>query len=112
MLLPEYYEFVAGTNKENIHLYYDLTKVSKIANVHPINLVLTIPLKTADSYFTLFKLIFLPTQISPERFIKYSLDFEYFALQHKRRSYLLFTEADYECCEKGRMKLCAATTAV
>ena len=71
LLLPEGYELVAGTSKENIHLYYDLTKVSIIANVHSINLVMTIPLKTADSYFTLFKLIALPTQISPGRFVKF-----------------------------------------
>jgi len=63
MLLPEGYELVAGTSKESIHLYYDITKVSILANIRSISLVLTIPLKTAHSYFTLFKLIALPTQI-------------------------------------------------
>ena len=38
------------------------------------------------------------------------MDFEYLALQHKRRSYLLFTEADYSGCDKGSVTICAATT--
>jgi hypothetical protein len=53
LLLPEGYELVAGTSKESIHLYFDITKGSILANILSINLVLTIPLKTADSYFTL-----------------------------------------------------------
>ena len=32
--LPEGYELIAGTNIENIHLYYDLTAVSIVANTH------------------------------------------------------------------------------
>ena len=112
LLLPESYELVAGTSQENIHLYYELTKVSVMANVHSVNLVLTVPLKTADIYFTLFRLIALPTQISPDKFVKYSVDFEFFALQHKRRSYLLLIEGDYNRCEKGSITICPATTAV
>ena len=110
LLLPEGYELVAGTSKESIHLYYDITKVSILANIRSINLVLTIPLKTADSYFTLYKLIALPTQIFSDKFVRYSVDYEYLALQHKRRSYLLFTEADYSDCDKGSVTICAATT--
>ena len=110
LLLPEGYELVAGTSKESIHLYYDITKVSILANIRSISLVLTIPLKTADSYFTLFKLIPLPMQIAPDKFVRYSVNFEYLALQHKRRSYLLFTEADYSGCDKGSVTICAAKT--
>jgi len=45
--LPEGYELIAGTNIENIHLYYDVTAVSIVANTHCINLLLHIPLKSA-----------------------------------------------------------------
>jgi len=44
------------------------------------NLVLTVSLKTTDSHFTLFRLIALPTQISFEKFVKYSVDYAFFAL--------------------------------
>jgi len=90
--------------------YYELTKVSVVANVHSVNLVLTVLLKTTDSRFTSFRLIALPTQISPV--VKYSVDYAFFALQHSRRSYLLFTEADYGLCDKGSITVCPAETAV
>ena len=77
--LPESYELVAGSNKENMHLYYELTKVSVVANVRSVNVVLTVPLKTTDSHFTLFRLIALPTQIFPDKFVKYSVDYAFFA---------------------------------
>ena len=37
--LPENYELVAGTSRENIHLYYDLIKVLVLGNVHGINVL-------------------------------------------------------------------------
>ena len=74
--------------------------------------MLTIPLKTSDSHFTLFRLIALPSQISPDKFFKYSVDYAFFALQHSRRSYLLLTEADYSRCDKGSITICPAETAV
>jgi len=58
------YELIAGTNIENIHLYYDLTAVSIVANTHCMNLLLHIPLKSANRHFTLVKVITLPTHIS------------------------------------------------
>jgi len=74
--------------------------------------VLTVPLKTTDSHFTLFRLISLPTQISFDKFVKYSVDYAFFALKHSRRSYLLLTEADYSLCDKGIITICLAETAV
>ena len=59
---------MAGSSKDNMHLYYELTKVSVAANVCSVNLVLTVPLKTTDSHFTSFRLIALTTQISPDKF--------------------------------------------
>ena len=40
-----YYELIAGTNLENIRLFYDLAQVSVVANIHCINLILNVPLK-------------------------------------------------------------------
>ena len=82
--LPESYELVAGSSKENMHLYYELNKVSVVANILSVSLVLKIPLKTTDIHFTLFRLIALPTQIFPDEFVKYSVDYTFFALQHSR----------------------------
>jgi len=64
--LPKSYELIAGTTIENKHLYYDLTAVSIVANTHCINLLLHIPLKSANRNFILFKVITLPTTVSPD----------------------------------------------
>ena len=78
--LPEIQVLVAGPSKENMHLYYELTKVSVVANVRSVNVVLTVSLKTTDRYFTSFRLIAFRTQISPDKFVKYSLDYNLFCV--------------------------------
>jgi len=54
--LPEGYELIAGTNIENIHLYYDMTAASIVANTHCINLLLHVPLKSTNRHFNLFNI--------------------------------------------------------
>ena len=46
--LPENLELITSTNLNNMHLYYELTTVSVVANSHNINLILNIPLKPAN----------------------------------------------------------------
>ena len=41
--LPDSYDLVAGTRVENIHLYYDIIKVTAIANAHQIKMVMDVP---------------------------------------------------------------------
>jgi regulator of replication initiation timing len=41
--LPDSYDLVAGTRIENIHLYYDIIKVTAIANAHQIKMVMDVP---------------------------------------------------------------------
>ena len=110
--LPESYELLVGSNKESIHWYYELIKVAVVANGRSVSVVLTVPLKTADSHFTLFKLYALPTLVSPGKFVTYTIDYPYLALQPDQRSYLLLTEAEYNRCNKGRITLCFERTVV
>jgi len=43
LCLPENYELIAGTKFENIHLYYELIKVTTVGNAHGIKLILAVP---------------------------------------------------------------------
>ena len=43
--LPEGYELMVGTRTENVHIYYELAKVSLVANAHGIKLIVSVPLK-------------------------------------------------------------------
>jgi hypothetical protein len=99
--LPENYELVAGTPGENIHLYYDLTKVLVLGNVHGINMLMIIPLKTASQHFTLHKLIVLPTRILENKFIAYEHDYDYLALSFNQRNFALLKEDDLKSCSRA-----------
>jgi len=110
--LPEGYELVAGTNINNIHLYYELVKVSVLANTHGIYLALNVPLQTANDHLTLFRAITLPIHLTSDKFIQYSVDFEYFGLQHSQQSYLLLSEASFNHCTKGSIVICPADIAI
>ena len=109
--LPEDYELIVGTDIENMYLYYDLNAVSIVANTHCIDLLLHIRLKSANRYFTLFKVITLPTVVSPDKFARYIVEFPYFGLQVSQRAYLMLTEAEYSNCKKkGSINICLAVT--
>ena len=82
---------MAGTKINNIHLYYELVKVSVLANTHGIYLVLNVPLQTEKRHFTLFRAITLPVRVTSDKFIQYFVDFEYFGLQRSQQSYLLLS---------------------
>ena len=110
--LPKGYELVAGTNINNMNLYYEIIEVSVLANAHGLHLVLNIPLQTANCHFTLFKAITLPVRVTSEKLVQYSVDFTYFRLQHSQHSYLLLSEASFSRCNKGNIVICPADIAI
>ena len=95
-----------------MHLYYELTTVSVVANAHNINLILNIPLKPANRDFTLFRIIALPVRVSYDKFVHYSVDYSYIGLQHGQQAYILLTETDFNRCKKGTFTICSADIAV
>jgi hypothetical protein len=64
--LSEGYELIVGTRTENLHFYYELAKVSLIANAHNIKLIVIVPLKTTNSHFDLYRIV-LPERISSNK---------------------------------------------
>jgi hypothetical protein len=110
--LPDSYELIVGTKTENIHLYYQIAKVSVVANAQYIKLIVNIPLKTTAHHFTLYKMIILPERVSSDKFIQYSVDYLYFAIQTGKRDYILLSEMDFNQCSKGDIVACPANTTV
>jgi len=97
---------VVGTKRENVHLYYDLVKVSMLGNAHGVNMLMTIPLKTASQQFSLHKLIVLPTAVSENKFIEYVHDFAYFALSFNQRDFALLKVAYLQLYSAGILTVC------
>jgi len=94
LCLPKNYELIAGTKFDNIHLYYDLIKVTALGSAHSIKLILEVPLKTESQRFTLFRIVALPTRVLNDTFALYQLEYNYFGLSHSQRDYILMTAAD------------------
>ena len=46
---PGGYELIAGIRSENVHLYYELIKISIVATPHNIKVILHVPLKSLSS---------------------------------------------------------------
>ena len=92
--LPEGYELIAGTRTDRLYLYYELVQVSVIGDAHIMKLIFNVPLKSAISQFTLYKVVALPTRVSKTNFFQYSIDYSYFGLENSRHDYLLFKETD------------------
>jgi len=87
-------------------MYYELIKVNVVGTKHDIKLILEIPLKTAGQYFTIFKIIALPTRLFNDTFAIYKLDFDYFALAHSQRDYILLTAFDVQKCSTRSITVC------
>jgi hypothetical protein len=83
LCLPENYELIAGTKFDNIHLYYELIKVTTVGNAHGIKLILEVPLKTESQSFTFFLIIALPIPVLNDTFALYELEYDYFGLSHR-----------------------------
>jgi len=106
--LPDNYELVAGTKLQDVHLYYELLKVALVGNAHGVQLVISVPLKTAAQLFTLFKILVFPMRLSPDTFLMYQIDYYYFGLAVDQRDYTLFTETDLQLCTTSSVTICPA----
>jgi hypothetical protein len=88
---------------------YELIAGTSIANIH---LILNVPFKSANRQFSLFKIVTLPFQILPNKFVQYSVDYAYFGFRHSPQGYILLTEASFSHCVKGAITVCPADVAV
>jgi hypothetical protein len=111
-LLPENYELIAGTRKDNIYLYYDLNKVALVGNVHGVKLIMRVPIKTAQQPFTVHKLVALPARISKDKFVKYQPEYSYLGISLSQRNYFLMKKGDLQKCTTGSLVVCPANLAL
>jgi hypothetical protein len=83
-----------------------------MGNTHCIEVFINIPLKTADSYFTLYKIIALLARVLNDKLIQYLIDIPYFGLNHNQRDYILLTEADFCRCTESITIVCPANMVI
>jgi hypothetical protein len=110
--LPEGYELIAGTSLDNIHLYYDLNRVSVVANVHSIILLLNVPLKPAKPTLHFVQNNCFAIRISSDKYVQYIIDHAYLAVQHRQQAYILLSGTDFNRCTMSSFTVCPADIAV
>jgi hypothetical protein len=70
--LPDGYNLFTNLNKNDIHLYYEQMKTAFMASHQKLKLIFSIPLKTLDQHYNLYKLITplfvqkIPYQLAPQ----------------------------------------------
>ena len=67
--IPEGFEINAVIRTENIYLYYELFEISIAATAHCTERITNMPLKTANSFSTLYKTITIPKRVSADKFV-------------------------------------------
>jgi len=69
-----------------------------VDKAHGIQLVLSVPFKTAAQIFTLYKIVVLPSRLPIDTFMSYQLGYLYFGLAVDQRDYTLLMVADLQQC--------------
>ena len=110
--LPDGYELILGTRVDNVYSYYDLISVTLVGDIHCVKIILNIPLKTVNRHFLLYQVIVLPTRISGDKFVTYSIEHSYLGIDDNWHDFILFTQADLSHCIVNCITICPANIAV
>jgi hypothetical protein len=97
--LPQDVSLTAGSNTENMYVYYEVATVQAYATMTVIRLIVRIPLRGADRVMILFRSLPLPAYLKAlGRHIQIKPDATYLAVTENRQYYSLLTEADLQQC--------------
>ena len=111
--LPDGYTLFTGIQLNDMYLYYECIDVTVFADHHNIRLLLTVPMKTFDRHFTLYRLVTLPHRVGNSRnFVQLMVDFPYLLIGDSKQRYLLYTQADVERCTGKSISVCPVDTQV
>jgi hypothetical protein len=111
--LPDGYSLFAGLHKNDMYLYYEYSKVTVVASHHNLRLIISIPLKTFDRDYTLYRLITLPFKIAElNKYVQLVAEYPYLLLDDSKQRFLRWTEADLAQCSGKNFAICPADSAV
>jgi hypothetical protein len=97
--LPDGYTLISGTQLNNMYLYCECTEVTVLADHRDKRLLLTIPMKTFDRHFTMYRLVTVPHWVgNSQTFVQLATNFPYLLIDDSKQRYLLLTQADVERC--------------
>jgi len=105
--LPTEVSLIAGTNLEDMFVYYKTAKVQAYATPSKIRLIIRLPLREADKVINLYRTKPLPIY-KPllKRHIRIQPKSMYMAVTESRQYYSLLTPADLHKCQKELFTIC------
>jgi len=71
LCLLENNKLIAGNSVENNYSYYELFQLAIIGNLHNVNLIVYVAIKTAEQHFRVYKIIAFPKRIGKDNFVLY-----------------------------------------
>ena len=83
---------------QTVYLYYGVIEAIMLVDVHSFKLVLSVPLKTVNRLYELYKMVVLPTRISDNAYVQFEIGYDYFGINLLQRIYLTMTEVDVLKC--------------
>ena len=111
--LPDGYTLFTGTQLNDMYLYYECIEVTVLADHQNIRLLLTIPMKTFDRHFTMYRLVTVLHRVAnSQTFVQLATNFPYFLIDDSKQRYLLFTQADVERCTGKSIAICPVDTQI
>jgi hypothetical protein len=58
--LPDGYNLISGLHRNNMYYYYEYSSIALMAHHHSVRLIVSVPLKTSDRIFNIYKIFTLP----------------------------------------------------
>jgi hypothetical protein len=111
--LPDGYTMFAGTKWNNIHLYYEYSTVTVLANTHGMGVIVSVPLKTYDRHFTMFRIITLPYKVQGlGQYVQLETDFPFLLVDEAKQHFLRLREAEVNRCTGTTLLICPVDTAI
>jgi hypothetical protein len=105
--LPNDVLLLAGTNLENMFVYYEVSKVHAYTTSSEIRVIIRIPLRGSERVMNLYKTVPLPVyEPTLKRYMQITPDTVYMAVTESRQYYSLLTSADFQNCQQGMFTIC------
>jgi hypothetical protein len=73
---------------------------------------MSLPIKTVNQQFTLYKLVIMPSRILKDKFMEYNTEFSHFKLSFSQRDYILIKEEHLQQCVRGSLTICPGNVAL
>ena len=109
LALPEGLELIVELRPNSVYLHYEVIQAIMLADVHSFKLVLSVPLKTVNRQYELYKMVVLPTRISDNAYAQFENGYDYFGINLLQRTYLIMTDVDVLKCRGEGIVICRLT---